>query len=161
MKSRRRYTDAVAMQADGASSSADVQPWEVTFPILSQLIVVATAIGRDSASAKVCCPLSDASCSLPQYSTAQHAMPHLNSSPHITLTRLTSPPLPSPHLPSPHHRSPHFISLRHPSLSALHCAALCQSHSLYFSICDDCAIGRASALTSSSADSAGSQILLL
>ena len=41
------------MQADRASSSAAVQSWESQFPILSELLVVGTAVGRDAASAKV------------------------------------------------------------------------------------------------------------
>ena len=41
------------VQAAGASSSADGASWGFRFPILSELIVVDTAIGRDAASCKV------------------------------------------------------------------------------------------------------------
>ena len=45
------------MQADGASSSAAVESFQERFPLLSELIVVETAVGRDRPAAKVFLPL--------------------------------------------------------------------------------------------------------
>ncbi|KAL0040123.1 hypothetical protein WJX79_007645 [Trebouxia sp. C0005] len=41
-----------AVQADGASSSAAVESFQEKFPLLSELIVVETAVGRDRSAAK-------------------------------------------------------------------------------------------------------------
>ncbi|KAL3160428.1 hypothetical protein ABBQ32_010750 [Trebouxia sp. C0010 RCD-2024] len=41
-----------SVQADGASSSTDAHSWEARFPMLSELILVDTAVGRDAASCR-------------------------------------------------------------------------------------------------------------
>ncbi|KAL3151268.1 hypothetical protein ABBQ38_013107 [Trebouxia sp. C0009 RCD-2024] len=41
-----------SVQADGASSSTDAHSWEARFPMLSELILVDTAVGRDPASCR-------------------------------------------------------------------------------------------------------------
>lgn len=47
----------VGVQVDGASSSAAAPSLPDSFPLLSELIVVQTAVGRNKAFAKVCCLL--------------------------------------------------------------------------------------------------------